>query len=234
MGIPLYMRIQQYITAKIDSGEWPEETMIPTEAELSKQFGCSRITVTTAIRELVKDGRIYRIQGKGSFVSKAPEPESVYEQSGLSQLGVSLDDVSIPGEHKVWGSHLEVPSEEVGKLLRLDEAQRVIVIIKTKYVDDKVFAAERLYLPETLFAPVLEEHWEELHFSEIAPRCDVFPGRSFVSSEPVICDEEIAQMLGISAGTPILRFCIEIYDTQEHPVACDYAYVEGKQNRKQL
>ena len=230
----MYMRIQQYIQSKIRSGEWEPGAMIPTEAALSKQFGCSRITVTTAVRELVKDGLIYRVQGKGSFVSGAAEPESVYEQSGLSQMGVSLDDVSIPGEHKVWSIQLELPTEEVAQLLRLDEVQKVIVINKTKYVDGKIFAAERLYLPETLFLPVLEEHLEELHFSEFAPRCEVFPGRSYVSSEPVICDEETAQMLGIPEGTPILRFCIEIYDTKGHPVACDYAYVEGKQNRRQL
>lgn len=67
MGVPLYLRIQQYVREKISSGEWPADQLIPSEAELSRQFGCSRITVTNALRELAKEGLIYRIQGKGTF-----------------------------------------------------------------------------------------------------------------------------------------------------------------------
>ena len=121
-------------------------------------------------------------------------------------MGVSLDDVSIPGEHKTWSAELEVPPEEVAEILRIAPGQNVIVIKRVKYVDDKLFAAEMLYLPEALFSPVLEQHLENLHFSEFAPKCDVFPGKSYVSSQPIICDEEIAELLGISAGAPILRF----------------------------
>ncbi len=234
MGVPIYMRVQQYILAKIDAGEWAPGTMVPTEAELSRQFGCSRITITNALRELVKDGRIYRIQGKGSFVSERVGQESVYVQSGLYRYGVTLDDVSIPGEHRTWSVRLEKPSEEIAAILRLEAEQDVIVINKIKYVDGKLFAAERLYLPGTLFSQVLTEHLEELHFSEIASRCDVIPGKSFISSTPVLCDAEISQMLNVPAGSPILQFCIEIHDMQETPVAIDLVYVEGKQSPRQL
>ena len=57
MGIPIYMRIQQFILDKIKSGEWAPGATIPTEAELGRQFGCSRVTVAMALRELVTELR---------------------------------------------------------------------------------------------------------------------------------------------------------------------------------
>ena len=89
MGIPKYLRIQQYIRAKIESGEWREGTLIPTEAALSAQFGCSRITITTALRELVKDNVIYRVQGKGTYVSAQKKSDNPYISNPFFQKVLS-------------------------------------------------------------------------------------------------------------------------------------------------
>ena len=234
MGIPIYMRIQQYITAKIRSGEWAEDSLLPTEVELSKQFGCSRITVTTALRELAKDGAIYRIQGKGTFVSRRNTSRNVYRTSGLSHFGTKLEDLTIPGEHKCVGIYVSSPTEEVSNLLRLGPEQRVITIDRIKYVEGTPFALEKLYLPELLYAPVIEKHLETQHFDELSVACGVTPGKSFISSEPVLCDAQIGQFLNISEGTPILRFCIELQDMQGNPVACEFVFVDGKQERVEL
>ena len=234
MGIPIYMRIQQFILDKIKSGEWAPGATIPTEAELGTLFGCSRVTVAMAMRELVKDGAVYRIQGKGSFVSAPKSKKEFYTKSSLSEMSMNVDDLSIPGEHKCLGVELTVPPPEVAEVLRLREGQRVVVIDRVKYVDGAPFCAEQLFLPELIFAPVLEEQLGEQSFAEIARRCEVTPGKTFVSSRPVICDEHTAQMMNIDAGTPILRFCFEIDDVQGHPIACEFAFVDGKQERKPL
>lgn len=234
MGIPIYMRIQQYITAKIRAGEWTENALLPTEAELSKQFGCSRITVTTALRELVKDGVIYRIQGKGTFVSRKSTPRDLFGKSGLAQLGTTLEDLTIPGEHQCVGTQVASPPEEVAALLRLGPGQRVIIIDRVKYVDGVAFGLEKMFLPELLYAPVIENHMENQHFDVFSQACGIMPGKSFVSSAPVFCDPQAAQLLNIAPGMPILRFCIELQDIQGHPVACEFVFVEGKQERVEL
>ncbi|ANS74101.1 GntR family transcriptional regulator [Paenibacillus yonginensis] len=67
---PLYMQIQQYFKDLILSGKLKEDDKIPSEKELMDQFDVSRITVANALTQLAKDGWIYRIPGKGSFVSE--------------------------------------------------------------------------------------------------------------------------------------------------------------------
>lgn len=231
MGVPLYLRIQQYVREKISSGEWPADQLIPSEAELSRQFGCSRITVTNALRELAKEGLIYRIQGKGTFAAPRVPPSGLYEQPGLFQSALSLEDMSLPGEHECVSVRVEAPGREVAGLLRLKPGQEVISIVRLKYVEGKPFSVEKVYLPHLLFLSVLEQQLEELPFGEIARRCDIDVGRSYISSEPVICEADVGELLGISGGEPILQFCIEIYDTRETPIACEMTYTKGRRER---
>lgn len=234
MGVPIYMRIQQFIKAKIASGEWGAGFLIPTEAELSREFGCSRITVTTALRELVKDGLIYRIQGKGTYVSERSASSNLYERADLAQAALSLEAMSIPGEHRCEEVRVENPSEEVAKILGLEPEQKTISIVRLKYVEGAPFSVETVFLPELQYLPVLEEHLEDQPFRKISEVCGISVGKSFISSEPVLCPAEAGKLLGVPAGAPVLKFCIEIYDTRENPTACEILYTRGKQTKVQL
>ena len=64
-----YERIQDHITDKVMSGEWPVGHRIPTEHELTAFFGVSRMTVNRAVRELTSEGLVRRQPGAGTFVT---------------------------------------------------------------------------------------------------------------------------------------------------------------------
>lgn len=66
--LPLYKQIVHDLKAKITSQELAPNEQVPTELEISKQYGVSRITSKRALTELENEKLIYRIQGKGSFV----------------------------------------------------------------------------------------------------------------------------------------------------------------------
>jgi GntR family transcriptional regulator len=68
-GVPLYLQIKEHLLSKIDAGDWPERAMIPTESELCTEYGVSKITVREAIMLLVRDGRVSRVPGKGTFIT---------------------------------------------------------------------------------------------------------------------------------------------------------------------
>ncbi|WP_058304700.1 GntR family transcriptional regulator [Gorillibacterium timonense] len=67
---PLYMQIQDYFKDQIKNGQLQTGDKIPAEKELMERFDVSRITVANALVQLAKDGWIYRIPGRGSFVSE--------------------------------------------------------------------------------------------------------------------------------------------------------------------
>jgi len=70
-AVPLYQRIKDYVAEHIDSGAWGGGARVPSEHELVRRLGASRMTVNRALRELAADGRLRRVQGVGTFVADA-------------------------------------------------------------------------------------------------------------------------------------------------------------------
>lgn len=70
MGPLLYKKIYHFIKEQIDSGQLKLGDRLPTEKELSEEFGVSRITSKRALAELEQEGLVVRTRGKGSFVAE--------------------------------------------------------------------------------------------------------------------------------------------------------------------
>jgi len=66
--LPKYVQIKRHLLSQIASGDLRADERMPSETELSGQFGVSRQTVRQALAELEHEGWLYRIQGKGTFV----------------------------------------------------------------------------------------------------------------------------------------------------------------------
>ncbi len=112
--LPRYQMVKEYITDRLDSGEWPEDYRVPSENELVRDLGVSRMTVNRALRELTTDGKLRRVQGLGTFVA-GQKP-----QSELLELKNIADEIrSRNGTHSAELLLLrnEPASEEVAKAL---------------------------------------------------------------------------------------------------------------------
>ncbi|MXW92654.1 MAG: histidine utilization repressor [Rhodospirillaceae bacterium] len=66
---PLYQQVKDYVRRSILTGAWPVDHRIPSENELVRLSGASRMTVHRALRELKDDGWLRRVQGQGTFVA---------------------------------------------------------------------------------------------------------------------------------------------------------------------
>jgi len=71
-GVTLYARIASVLRNKIASGDWAVGEMIPTVAELSREYGTARITIRQAFKVLSDEGLLKSQRGKGTFVSAPP------------------------------------------------------------------------------------------------------------------------------------------------------------------
>jgi len=66
---PLYLKVKRHILENIDSGRWGTSARVPSENEIVKSFGVSRMTANRALKELRDEGVLVRIAGVGSFVA---------------------------------------------------------------------------------------------------------------------------------------------------------------------
>ncbi|MDX7999567.1 histidine utilization repressor [Xenorhabdus sp. Reich] len=89
--VPLYAKVKQAIIEKIYTGEWKPHDRVPSEAELVKQFNCSRMTANRALRELTAEGFLFRLQGVGSFVSEPKGQSALFEIHSIADEITSRD-----------------------------------------------------------------------------------------------------------------------------------------------
>jgi GntR family transcriptional regulator len=82
-GVAMHRQIAQQLKDLIAHGQWQPGTRIPTEPELSAQFGVSRITARQAVEHLVREGLVFRRQGKGTFVEGPRVRHDLLELRGI-------------------------------------------------------------------------------------------------------------------------------------------------------
>lgn len=81
---PLYAQVKQFIKSKIYSGEWKVNDKIPSESELVKLLQCSRMTINRALRELMAEKLLVRVQGVGSFVAEMQGRAALFQINNIA------------------------------------------------------------------------------------------------------------------------------------------------------
>jgi GntR family transcriptional regulator len=89
--VPLYYQLQEVLKERIESGVWQPGDALPSEPELARGFGISRVVVRQALAILEDDRQIVRQKGRGTFVARAKLDARA---GGLSRL---LVDRRAPG-----------------------------------------------------------------------------------------------------------------------------------------
>ena len=68
-SVAVSVQVATDIEADIDAGRLAPDTRLPSEAELSQQYGVARVTVRRAIEQLRGKGKVVTVHGRGTYVS---------------------------------------------------------------------------------------------------------------------------------------------------------------------
>jgi GntR family transcriptional regulator, histidine utilization repressor len=115
-----YQSVIQYLSDGIAAGRWPVDAQVPSENELVELCSVSRMTARRALEELTEAGVLYRVQGKGTFVSPPKMQASFVEVRNIA------DEIRALGQH--YGNVVktllaDVPPPIVAQLFGLAEKQ---------------------------------------------------------------------------------------------------------------
>lgn len=139
---PLYMRLRRLIEEAVASGLLKDGEALPTERDIAELADLSRVTVRRAVDDLVKQGRLIRRHGSGTFVAGGV---SRVEQS-LSQLTSFTEDMARRGL-KARSEWLErgvvAPSPDEMMVLGLSVGGRVTRLERLRIAGDVPMAIER-------------------------------------------------------------------------------------------
>jgi len=201
--VPKYYRVKEAILARISDGSWSPGSLLPAEPELCQEFGVSRITVRKAIGDLVHQGKILTVQGKGTFVATPKVGERfVQRASGF------YEDMERRGFHlttEVLRQEVIPASEEVASQLGLHRGEPVYVLVRRRSVDGERFLVSTTYLPESLCPGLVHDDLSHGSlFKLLLEQYGLKIGRGERSLEAVAADQWYAHALDLALASPLL------------------------------
>jgi len=119
--VPLYYQLQEVLKEQIESGCWSPGDSLPSEPELARRFGVSRVVVRQALAILEDDRQIVRIRGRGTFVA---QPKLDYRAGGLSRLLIKPrgDDVAV----QVLDKRVAAPERSIRQALAVEKDEPLV------------------------------------------------------------------------------------------------------------
>lgn len=227
--VPLHAQLRERLRERILDGSYAVHSQLPPESALGALFGVSRITVRQALGDLHKEGLIFKVPGKGTFVAKPKAFQQLSQLEGFAQamarLGHSIRNVVT--------SHLAVPANAaVAQQLNLATGAQVSEIRRIRCLNGDPLSVEVTYLPLHV--------GERLRSADLAQR-DIFLilendygialGHADLRIDAVAADAQLASALRVAEGSAILRIERLTHsigaDGQAAPLDFEYLYFRG-------
>lgn len=210
--ISKYEIIKQDLISKIQSRTLKANQVISSEHELCEQYQVSRITVRKAIDELVHEGLLYRLKGKGCFVRQqaATKLSRIY-----SFTEAIVNEGKVPSKKQLLFQK-QAAGSQMGEKLGI-EADEDIYVIKSLYFADGIpYCVNTSYIPEKRFPKLDYFNFNDNSLYEILKN---FYDLSFTKVKQVmnaiVCDKEIYEYLGVKEKSPVLKIDATSYGLHE-------------------
>lgn len=222
---PLYAQIKDTLRARILDGTYAPHSQMPSEHALCAMFEVSRITVRQALGDLQKEGLVFRLHGKGTFVAK---PKAFQNVTSLQGFAEAMSSMGYEIVNRLLAFRIVKASRHVAQKLDLPEGANVTEIHRVRLLNREPVSLELTWVPERL--------GKRLAGADLASRdiflilendCGVPLGHADVSIDAMLADDEIAHALRVQEGSPVLRIERTTHDTHGAPIDYEYLYFRG-------
>ncbi|MEV4252106.1 GntR family transcriptional regulator [Spirillospora sp. NPDC049652] len=150
--VPKYFQLRAILLDMIESAELPVDASIPSERELCARYGLSRMTVRQGVDQLVSEGRLYRVPGKGTFVAR-PKIEmplrlvSFTEDMlarGMRPGAIDLDRRTVPADARL------------ARAFEVELGTPIHIVERLRTADGEPMALERAHILASLAPDLLD------------------------------------------------------------------------------
>ncbi len=200
--IPKYEQIKQELLAEIKNHLFVPGDKFYSEADIKKKYSVSSITAVKALNELTTAGYLYRVQGKGTFVSKSKVSQSI-KFSDIELHSLDKEKVKVV-------SIEEAQEPEILEELGLPKNGSYYRIKRVRYFEDIPFLVHITHLPKRLVKEPISKDLSQ--YSSIYERVrkdfgiDLFSLSSVETNEIVFPDDpELLNLLKLSFREPVVK-----------------------------
>ncbi|GEM_PF-336591 len=195
----LYVQVYAIFLEKIESGEWPDGSQIPPEAELCRMYDVSKVTVREAIQQLMREGYLRHQRGRGTFVTYTAPRAGIMMKVWLSEYDLLGERVKI--SKKVIERGVRASPDELKGILKRGELYFMMIAMAVQ--SDRF--AEEFSLPVFLVSGLQAQRLSNAStYDLIEAKGTKKVFRVMQTTEIGALDEKVASIVGATVGAPAL------------------------------
>jgi len=213
---PLYAQLSDALMHYIRVRELKPGDPIPSEAELIRHYGTSRMTVRLAIQRLATEGLIKKVQGKGTFVA---EPKIRGVIRGVRSLEDSFAEQGIAVTNRLLEASIEFPTQIFLDELNLPPGSRTYKIRRLKSFGENPVCIEVRNIPLDIAENFTQQQIETIPAVELMnshPDTKIHHVNYRIVSSVLL--EREAEVLQVQEDSPVLIQFMTHYNRQKKPI----------------
>lgn len=218
---PLYIQLKNRLLQAITDKTYGPGAKIPTEVQLSEQFGVSRITVRQAVQELCEEGYLVKRQGKGTFVQQRRISRKLENMMSFSQSCRAND--MVPSAQVLECAPMDLP-EDVKRLFPGEDG-RFLKVCRLRMADGVPVMLEVNFFPMPEYGFLQNENVSDSLYRILDKRGIRIHAYRNVTLDVILADRHMAQMMQIGVGTPLFHMVEKAFDKDEKLVHLGIEYV---------
>lgn len=220
-AVPLYAQLENIIRDKITRGEWTPGMMVPSERELCDTYNIARMTVRQALSNLVAEGLLVRMHGKGTFVARPRLRQSL---SKLTSFSEDMRDRGLVATARLIARERQAATPEIATALAMPVEAPVVFIRRLRLANGHPIAVESCTLRGDIGAFVMHDDLEgQSLYRLLEERCRVYLTRAGQELEAGVAGEAEACLLDLARGAAVLRIQRTSFASwQGHEVPIEY------------
>ena len=221
-SVPLYRQLKELLVAQI--GALPAHARIPSEPELTRRLGVSRATVQQAVAELVREGLLYRVRGKGTFVSP---PRILRSFSHLPSYSEDIRRRGLEPGVRELAITKEAAPPKVAAALQLSPGADVWRVHRVQTANGDPVARVISYLPVRALPVLREEEVARSLYRTIETHLGSRPAWAHDTYRAENAGPETARLLGVPVGAALLVSERVAYLPDDRPIEYVLSYIRG-------
>lgn len=225
--LPMYHQLKEILLERIKTEPIAPGSSFPSEMELIETYEVSRTTVRQAIAELTKQGFLYTIKGKGTFVSK-PKIDLRYLQKALTFDEQIRKSGMAPSTKVLFFSEMEAPEDVAAHL----DTPRAIRLVRLRFADGEPVVLAESYHPYDLCSFLLgHDMGVNSLYATLALSPETKVRRVERTVEAIAANGELAKTLKIKTGFPVQHFHTLAYSRNDRVVEYCISDYRGDRNK---
>lgn len=221
-GTPRHAHIKAELRARILEGRYAPLERVPSESELGVLFDASRTTVRQALGGLQREGLIFTLQGRGSFVARPKAFQNVTQLTGLAE---SLSALGYEVLNILQSVRYLQPDAAVAARLGVPETARVCEIRRVRLLNREPVSLELTYVSESIGRQL--EHADLVTrdiFLILENDCGIALGHADLRIDATLADDDLSNALRCDVGAPVLRIERLTHDAKGRPIDFEYLH----------